>query len=366
MHTIMKVLLVALVLSLLVIPGVAYAQDPDYGDQVIFGSNFVLHSGETINGDLAVFGGSVSLEEGSQVKGDVVVFGGSLLVRGMVDGDIAVIGGSVQLDSTAVVTGDVSGFGGSINQSPGAEIKGSTVEGFRFDQSGGPEIRIPGIPPIPFGPDAVPEINITSPMQRGPFEWFIGYFLRGMSAIALAAILAALGVVLVVLFPKPTERVATTASENAVVSFGSGCLTLVLGIPLLILLAITICLIPLSVVLGVALIAAWVFGWLAVGWLLGKRLLLALNTENHTPVIEAVVGVAVLTLVWQLPGVVPCVGGFLSWLIGLVVGCIGLGAVMLSKFGTRTYGAPPPARTTPAGPQLPPPPASALPVVEED
>jgi hypothetical protein len=47
---------------------------------------------------------------------------------------------------------------------------------------------------------------------------------------------------------------------------------------------------------------------------------------------QVVVGMTVLTLVGSLP--------YVGWLIGIGAGMLGLGAVFLSRFGTRLYSQP--------------------------
>lgn len=356
----LKFWLVLLVLAALMMPmAVVSAQGPGSGDKVIFGSNYTLSSGERLDGNLLVLGGNVTLQEDSTVTGDVTVLGGSVEISGSVEGDVAMLGGSLHLTSTAVVEGDVSSIGGSLDRDPGAEIQGDSISGFEFGQDGG-VITIPGIPRFEFGaPGQMPNIEIEPPPPgRDGFAGWLAYsFIRGFSAIALAALMAILGVLLVVLAPRATERVTQTTRENAAVSFGVGCVTQVLAIPVFVLLAITICLIPLALIGMLALIAGWVFGWLALGWLVGQKLLQMIKSPNaagrSSSILEIVVGVVALTLAWQLPSILPCIGWLIAGLVGIIAGSIGLGAVLLTRFGTRPY--------TPGGgrggsaPVLPPP-----------
>ncbi len=177
-----------------------------------------------------------------------------------------------------------------------------------------------------------------TPPQRGGFGgWILGYFLGGLSAVAIAALLAALGVLLIVLVPGPTGRVLDTVEANTGVSFGFGFLLAVLSVPAMILLAITICLSPLAAVLGLVLTIALLYGWLVVGWYVGKRVLRLLKAKQSTSILEMVVGVAALTLLWRIPAIVPCVGWLFSLLVLIIGGSIGLGAVALTRFGTRSY-----------------------------
>lgn len=302
---------------------------PGPGDQFVFGSSYTLRSGETLSGDLVVFGGSARAETGSTVKGDIAVFGGNANIDGLVKGDIAVVGGSLNLGPNAVVNGDAVSLGGSIIRQPGSIIEGDIDAG----PAQGWEPDIPRL-------EGIREVRSV---HRGFGSWILGYFLGGLSAVAIAALLAALGVLLLVLIPEPTERVLDVVEANTGVSFGFGFLAAVLSAPILILLTITICLSPLAAVLGVLLIIALLFGWLVVGWRLGKWVLQLLKAKQSTPILEMVVGVATLTFLWRIPAVIPCVGWFFSLLVLIIAGSIGLGAVGLTRFGTRSF--PPNGRT---------------------
>jgi hypothetical protein len=75
---------------------------------------------------------------------------------------------------------------------------------------------------------------------------------------------------------------------------------------------------------------AWLVGWVAVGLWLGQRLLQALNVRNASSIGEVALGVFLITVLTQLPA---CIGFFIS----LVIGSMGLGAVVLTRFGTRSF-----------------------------
>jgi hypothetical protein len=146
---------------------------------------------------------------------------------------------------------------------------------------------------------------------------------------------------LVVLFvPDHTERVAFTAINSPLPSFGIGLLTAILVPPLLIfmillmiILIITICLLPFAL-LAVILVAvvAWAFGLIALGYEVGKRLAKVLN-KDWAPPLSAGIGTFLLLLVVNGLGMIPCIG----WIFPLLAGMLGLGAVILSRFGTRVY-----------------------------
>jgi len=312
-----------LVLAILILltPAV-WAQEPTGGDQLVIGQAFVLAEGEEVNGNLIVLGGSAVLQEGSVVRGDVAIFGGSATVAGTVQGNVAVFGGSTALEDSAVVEGDLAIIGGSVSRSPGAVVSGEVFgEGIplpflnRFDRPLRPERPWPPLP-------AVRET------QRAGVWGVLGSLVAWQfRTLGTALFLALLAVVLVALAPRAMGRIASAAAGGAFVSFGMGLLTLVVGVLLGLLLLIACCL---GLIVWLALGVAWLVGWVAVGLWLGQRLLQALNVRNASSIGEVALGVFLITVLTQLPA---CIGFF----IGLVIGCIGLGAVVLTRFGTRSF-----------------------------
>lgn len=325
--------IVMLVLVALLVPttNALAGNGGDDSGKVVFGGDFVLEEGERLDGDLAVFGGDVTLEPDSLVNGDLLVMGGSVTAAGEINGDVVIFGGNADLEATAVVDGDVITLGGNINQAEGATIRGKTSEGFSFGFV--PRVRVPRPP------------TVWWPWQSGANP-VLGLFLRGLKALGTALVLALLALLVVSLWPKPTGLVANTVWRSPAASFGVGLLTLLVVAGLVVLLIITICLSPLLVL---ATAVAWLFGWIALGWLVGRRLLAALKAKDVAPVWEAGLGVFLITLL----GAVPCIG----WLVWLVGGAFGLGAVVLTRFGSQRYNAtqpaPEPPDVLPAGPILP-------------
>ena len=308
-----RILLACLLALLMLIPAVpAFAEGPNDG-RVIFGGDFTLESGEELDGDLAVFGGNVVLEESSLVDGDVAVIGGRARVAGKVDGDLVVFGGSVKLEPTAVIEGDLVTFGGQVERAEGAIVRGEIVRspGFEFEGLTGLWRFRPG-PYVPRWPDRL-------------FQFFWGVFQAGLVTLALMA----LGVLIVLFWPQQTELVGQAIVAAPLPSLGVGFLTAIVAAALAALLAITICLLPMSFFVAVATLAAVLFGWTAVGLLVGQRLLAALKVQETNQLVAVLVGVLLISLLTA----VPCLG----WLFAVVVGSLGLGAVVLTRFGTMAY-----------------------------
>ena len=347
-----------LIAILFLFPAISHAQGPEPGDKVIFGGNFTLARGHSLDGDLVVFGGTAVVEQGATVSGDVAVIGGATTIDGVVDGDIVALGGVIHLGPDAVVGGDATAIGGVIQRDPGAQVRGNIVETNSQEKEGAIGGIGPGViqvtPPAPGEWEGQLNDLPFSAGHHGPFSWLFRMFLGGLSAIAWTAILAALGVFLILLAPRSTERVAVAMRSNLILSFAVGLGVTLLMVPIILLLAITICLIPVAIAIPFIWLASLLFGWLALGWLLGKELLK--NTQNATPIWEVVVGVAILTLLWRLPFILPFVGGAASFLVLFVAGNIAIGGVLLTRFGFRDYPAGPAQPATP-----PPPPESALP-----
>ena len=305
-----KVLLACLLGLLLVFSATPVFADGD-GGRIIFGDSFTLESGEVMDGDLVVLGGSVVLETRSRVEGNVVVMGGSARVAGEVEGDVVVVGGNVVLRSTAVVDGDLVTIGGNVQRDDGAVVRGNEVGGLEFE----------GLPRIEPFPTRLRFDTWGNRRSSAIFNIF--------GSIVMALTLVALGLLVVLFWPKQTEVVGQAVLVAPLASAGVGLLTGVVAVVLMALLAITICLSPVAFLLGVALLVAGILGWIAIGLLVGRRLLEAFNVKGVTSLMAVAAG----TLLISVLCAIPCLGG----IFGFVVGCAGLGAVVLTRFGRQTY-----------------------------
>jgi hypothetical protein len=319
-----KLVLASLVLILaFALPVSAFAGGLQEG-RVVFGGTYTLHDGETLDGDLAVLGGAAILEQGSTVDGDVIILGGNLEAKGEINGNLVVIGGNANLGPNTVVRGDAITFGGNVNTG-NARIEGDQVSGegldFPLDFGWGRDFDIP--------------LRTVTGFRVSTQARVLGYLFQ-------CFMLAALAVLVVIFWPNPTGRVASAVVDQPVVAGGLGLLTIIVAPILLILLMITICLIPVSILGFILLVIAAVFGWVALGLEVGQRLAKALNQE-YQPVVAAGLGTLVLSLVVNGIAFIPCVG----WLAPFMVAALGLGGVLLTRFGAQAYiastqAAPPP------------------------
>jgi hypothetical protein len=287
-------------------------------DKVVIGQTFILKEDQVLNGDLAVIGGTVFLRQGSLVSGNVAIIGGLLQVDGTIEGDIQALGGSIELLDKAIVEGSLYNYSSTLTQAEGAQIEGSQIANLPFEFNFG-ELAIPSTP----GSPTRPNINIQ------PATNFIGNFLW---AILQILAIAALAMLIVLLAPKSTERVAATIGSQPFVNWGIGLLSAFAVPAVLVILIVTLILSPLGLIGFLVLACATIYGWIALGFEIGKRLI-GQKQRDFSPALLAGIGTLIITIIARLSAEVPCVG----WIVGSALSLFGLGAVVLTRFGTRDY-----------------------------
>jgi hypothetical protein len=345
---------IALALAVLLIPtGGASAQGPG-GDVLLFGQNYTLESGDTLNGSLAVIGGSAMIEEDAAVNGDVALIGGNLEITGVVNGDVALIGGNLTISGTihgdivivggqaslkesALVKGDIAAIGGNVEKEPGAEITGTVTN------NAPPVIDLPQAPNVPDAPNpgnlpGRPEIRVN-----------VNPFWEAASVIGRAAAVALIGMLLSLFLQPQLDRVSETIIRQPMIAGGYGLLTIIVAPVAIVILAITIILIPVALLAALVVPLAWIFGMIAFGQEVGDRFTKAIH-QTWAPVLTVGFGTFVLVLAVGLIGMIPCVGWLASFLVTLVV----IGAVAMTWFGSRST----PGSTLRAAPVEESPPAS--------
>lgn len=293
---------------------------------LVIGDTYRLESGESLNSDLTVIGGNATVEEDSTVNGHVVVIGGNVSIDGTINGDLSVMGGYVYLDDHARIEGSVEALGGTVQRSKGAVVEGNDIE----------DGRRPGR-----------VTTLRSPAMNISFEPVTATLMAIFQALALAS----LAIIISLFALKPMERAGQAAVAQAPVSGGVGCLTILV----LLIMAVTIILLPVSLLGFLAVGVAALFGWVAIGLFLGRQLAIWLKQPWSDPV-NAGVGTLVLTLVASLLNLIPCAGPMVTFIAAM----IGLGAVVLSRFGTQVYPAPVmrAPQAYPSQPYTPQPPAA--------
>jgi len=319
------------------VPASADAQTQIGGDSpVVFGQNYTLFTGQTIK-NLVLFGGNGVIMQDSTVTGDVLVFGGNLSISGTVKGDITAFGGNITISDSGVVVGVINAVGGNRFISPNASVGGVTTDFSRFPFQI-PNVIFPTSQSFNFGP------GVT-------IIW----------AVFLSLILAALAVVIALFLPGPTANVAKTITGEPLISGGVGILTIVVAPAIALVLAITILLIPLSLLFILIFGITLIFGWIGMGMALGDRMANMFGAHWAVPV-SAGIGTLVLSLFANL---VLGITGFSFWTlcclgipIILLLNMVSLGGVVSSRYGSQVY-------STKIHPQPPVPPSAMMPLQPE-
>jgi cytoskeletal protein CcmA (bactofilin family) len=308
--------------------GTGQQQQGQSGDKLIIGGTYSLASGETLDGSLLILGGSANLDQGSIVEKDVTVIGGTINVSGQVKGNVSAVGGMVSLGSSAVIGGDVNTLAGQMTRDDGARIAGQVNTG----TTGPFSLVVPGTVQIP-GFQNFPSITLPRNFNAPVVNVGFNPVMDGLWWLMRSFFWAALAVLVALFLSQRTGRVAESVIKSPLVAGGMGCLTILIVPLILLVLVITICGIPFALLGTFALWLAWGFGIIVIGYEMGKRLAQLLNADWAIPV-SAGIGTFALTLGLNgIGALVPCVG----WMAPATVGLVGLGAVLLTRFGSRVY-----------------------------
>jgi hypothetical protein len=237
---------------------------------------------------LVVAGGTVTVTEGATTPGPVYVVNGTLDVQGRVGGDVVQLGGDVTVGPTARVDGVFDAFAGSRTVAPGA-----TVEVTSVDVTDGP-----------------------SPAARA-----VLFLLR-------TAVLALGGYLLARRFPTPLSTVGAAVGDHPLVSLTAGALVSVSALALLVFMAFTLVLLPVTVVGLLAGVLVAGYGVAAFGHLLGRRLdRVGLRGPPATAL-----GVVLVSVLAELLSFVP-----LGDVVVLLAATAGVGAVLITYLGVRPF-----------------------------
>jgi hypothetical protein len=310
-----SLIVIAVFIIALAFPYSVFAAPPE-DDQIIFGEPYTLESGRILDGNLILLGSVIDVESGAVVRGNVVGLGSVGNINGTIEGNLISIGGTITLEEDAVIKGNVYSPTSFVTFDSGAEIEGEIIKGWNFPL---PEVQFPAI--YHHG------INTSSGLRILP------WFNRIAERTAQTLIIVALGALMLLIMPKPTEVMTKALIKQPWLILGYGALTALVMLVGGIILTITICLIPVVILAGLAFGLAMLAGWLTLGYELGKRIASNIFKANWHPVLSAAVGNYVLFLVATGLDLIPCIGGFLVFVVAL----FGLGIAVVTLFGTRPF-----------------------------
>ncbi|HSM56849.1 MAG TPA: hypothetical protein VK879_11905 [Candidatus Sulfomarinibacteraceae bacterium] len=290
------------ILVLLPLLALAGCADGAVSGTLIWEGEHVYEPGQRVQGHLAVVEGRVVVPEGAQVAGSIYMLGGDVEVAGEVSEDVTMIGGDLQLGPSARIGGDLSVGGGELERAAEATVLGQVLVGGDVDVS----------------------LDTLFP-QRTARQ-------RLLQLLPEALMVAALAYLLARFVHRPLSRVSQTSVEHPFVATAMGALVTIVGPALLVLMAFTVILIPVSVIglLLAGLVVA--YSWSALGLALGQWLRRRLGRDWSAPA-TAFVGAFVFITITNLLVFIPLIGGW----IGILATIVGVGGVFLTRFGLREF-----------------------------
>jgi hypothetical protein len=259
--------------------------------------------------------GSLTVPEG-QTVGDAAAFGGSLTVNGTVEGDATAFGGNVHLGPRAHVKGEVVAFGGKVIREDGARVDGQELS-FMNREVGSvlAEGLREGVANV-----RQPEREDSHPMSR------VAFFLMEF------VLCFGLGFLFLMFVPHPMKQIEGELRRDWLRCGATGFLGTLAVVPLSVLLVVSVVGILVLPVLWVGLVLAVCMGYTAIANEIGIKLPVLRGKKTQATVLA--VGTIVLLLVSRIPVLGP--------LALCLVGMLGLGAIIRTRFGTRPRGFPEP------------------------
>ena len=272
-----------------------------------------------IGEDVVQFGDDIFIEAGEMVEGDVVAILGCIVIDGVVDGDVVSVGGGITVGSEGEIDGDAVSVGGQVTKEPGGIVRGETVS-------------VGSGTGYPLG------------LHHGPC-FSGGIFSRGgrlFGFVMWTIFLVILGLITIAVAKRPVERVCELSRKEAFKMGLIGLLVQVLLLPAMALLFVTVIGIPVAIfVIPLVLAFALLLGYVGVSLATGERIG---NGHGRSLYASMIIGLLILQGLVILGSLIGLPGGSLGlvgkpiWVIGCAViyvaSTVGLGAVIMSRFGT--------------------------------
>jgi cytoskeletal protein CcmA (bactofilin family) len=308
------------VLTLLLMASLACASQSNNVKGFDLQRSYTLKSGETRSGDQVVLAYDIRLSPDSVIDGNATLTGNSVTVGAEVNGDVVVVADNVSVGDTAHVTGDLIVCSKNFEQNPAARIDGEVKE--ECTNSG--------------------SVSFSNTVESGWDAWRGSILFRVSSAIAGALLFGALAALGTVLVPQPLVRMSESVQRSPWRAGGIGFLTMLVAIGLTVVYSISLLLI-LPVILLPFVIVGWMIvalfsllGWVALAQPFGVFLVRRLGMDHQPRMVSAALGGITLVLLLRVWSIF----WFTAWigiLATIILGSVGLGAVLLTHVGTQPY-----------------------------
>lgn len=281
------------------------------GNLRTFGSQVEIEG--TVAKNVTVAGGVVTIKENADIGWDLIIAGGMVSVNGPVHGIINAAAGNLELNSLVEqgVNAKIDKEGQFLIKD-NAEIKGPVNYTWHKDAQISDGAVIEG------------EVNRTEPSYSGSTKdtkEIISKAFWGMKLFKFAALLL-IGLILLAIFGKFSEKIADKMQEKFGLGLGIGFLVVALTPLAFIILMITIIGIPLAFLwvaaLGVIFHISKVFASLFLGKLILEKLLKKKKADKY---LSFLIGLVLLSIVGLIP--------ILGWLVWSVFTLAALGSFLL-------------------------------------
>ena len=296
--------------------GCGAAEQTRSGGRVIAGGDVTLRPGEAAGG-LLILGGNVVIPEDVRVEGDMAMAGGNVRLDGVITGNVAIMGGA--LSGAGEVLGEVAAVGGSVSLPNIAAAPAEPAP--------------PAEPPAPPEPPEPPVVDGRPERPPSMLDRLFGFIGSVVGALVQAVAFGAMGLIVALFLPKPLQRTRAAAEADPLPAMGVGCLSIPVVGTVAFFFAIIIIGLPITAALALVMMVMALLGWLAIGSLLGERLLKWADVRRPQFAATAAIGAAALSLAGSLLGNVPVIGGLMVGFLWLW----GIGAALLTFGGTRDY-----------------------------
>ena len=320
----------------------------------------------TVEQDFVVLADQVTLGAESHIEGNAAVVGGEVYLNGRVDGTLVTLGEFVTLSPNFVVDGKAAiigsrivldgDFGGDLTLvgeyvtiNEGANLNGvvtSCTDSLTDNRVGDfaavrhcseGDHTLTALDFLPFYENGIslpaPDVQITG----------LATFMLVLSAL-FSLMLSALAVLAVALFPRHISHIEEALHAVPINLSGLGFLTLVLAFGVVVVLVILLATVPpiglllLPIVLlgALVLLGMGIIGWVTVALLVGDWVLYRLVQQQQPPIVAVAVGSLALFVGWHMIALIPF-GVLVNLLAMVALGSMGLGAVVLTRIGTRPF-----------------------------
>lgn len=276
--------------------------------------------------DVVRFGDDVIVNEGEVVRGDAVAIMGSVLVNGTVEGDAVAVGGSIDVGPRGRVDGDGVAIGGGVTREEGGSVGGEVVSIGKGGRWAGhwQDGRF-----------------IPSTRRHFPWRFFSGGG-RLVGWVGWTIVVLVLCLLVAAIAGRQVGTIFARAKHEAFKMGLIGLAAWLLVGPVIVLFLVTIIGIPIGlVVIPILFALALLFGYTGIAQAVGERFGGAGPRSTYANVALGILllnSLIILGSILRLPGgwigAIGWVVTFVGAAVMFVAATVGLGTVIMTRFGT--------------------------------